>query len=77
MLLALAHLHVQGDHDLARNLVLDGENIIEAPVVALCPQVQARGRVNELRGETHARPGLTDAALQHVTHALLSAHLFH
>ena len=57
---------LQRADDGLRDLVLDGEDVIEVAVEPFGPQVIARRSVDELRGDPHALPGLSDAALQHV-----------
>ena len=59
--------------DAGRDLVLDGEDVVERPVVALGPEVGAGGGIDQLRGHPDAVAGLADAALEHVADAELAA----
>ena len=52
----------------ARDLVLHVEDVFELAVVPLGPQLIAVRRVDELRGDAHARARLAHAALEHVPH---------
>src|SRR5208282_5131870 len=67
--LGKADLHLgrqdQGD------FVLDGEDIVDAAVVAFRPEVRAVGRVDQLRRDPDAGAGLANAALQNISHAKL------
>src|SRR5262249_14005187 len=57
------------------DLVLDGEDIIELPVVSLSPDPAAGGGVDQLRCDTHAVSGPAYAALDDVCHAELASDL--
>ena len=50
--------------DLARDLVLDREDVLEAPLPGLRPQVVAVAGTDQLRGHPHAVAGLAHAALE-------------
>ena len=63
--------------DAVGDLVLYRENIFERAVVAVCPDMVAGGRVDQLRGNAHAIAGLAHAAFEHVAHAELAADLPH
>jgi hypothetical protein len=69
------HLRRYRRNDAARHLFLDGEHILQRPVIALGPQMVAGGRIDQLGGHPHPVSGLADAALDHVAHAQLSPDL--
>ena len=50
VLFGLADHGLQGADNLVGDLVLDGEHVLEIPIVAFRPDVMAIGRVDELRG---------------------------
>ena len=50
--------------DVARDLVLDGEHVLQLPVVALGPELVAVGDIHQLGGEAQHAPGLANAALE-------------
>jgi hypothetical protein len=50
------------------NLVLNGKNIRQFPVVAFRPEVISVSGVDKLRGHANAIFGLADAAFKHRTH---------
>ena len=58
--------HLESIDDLARDLVLDGEDVLKRPVVGLRPEVRAVGRTDQLRGDTDAVTRLADAPLEDV-----------
>ena len=59
--------------DRAGYLVLDGEHILELPVVALGPAMNAGHGIDELRRDAHAVTAAANAALQDVAHAKFAA----
>jgi hypothetical protein len=59
--------------DVARDLILHGEDVAERAVVALGPDMRAGFRLDQLRGDAHARADRAVAALHHVAHAELAA----
>ena len=61
--------------DGARDLVLDGEDVLELPVVGLGPELVAVLDVHELGRDADAVPDLAHAALEHGRHAELLADL--
>ena len=61
--------------DAAGDLVLDGEHVGEHTVVALGPQIPARGRVGQLRRDPDPVPGPADAALEDVAGTQPGTHL--
>src|SRR5438105_2308839 len=65
----LAQPRLYGAGDIARNLVLQFENVIEGAVEAVGPDVRAASRVDQLSSDAHAVAGLADAAFEHVAHA--------
>ena len=65
-------LRFDGGDNALGDLVLDGEDVGEVAVVALCPDVVAGRRVDKLRGDAQALAGLAHAAFEHVAHAELA-----
>ena len=61
--------HVLGD------LILDGEDVVERPVVALRPEVSAALRLDELPGDPNPVAALPHATLEDVTDPELPADL--
>ncbi len=55
--------------NLAGNLVLDFENIIERAVVGFRPQMHILADIDQLRGDPHLLAGGADAAFQYVIDA--------
>ena len=62
----------QGDlellHDVGGDLVLDGEDVVELPVIRHRRDVEAVGPLDELSGDAHLVADLAHGALQHVGH---------
>ena len=52
-----------------RDLILDSEHISQITIVALCPDVIARLRVNKLRRDPNPVATAAHAAFNHVAHA--------
>ena len=75
----LLFLRRQGDaqrlRDAARDLVLDGEHVLELAVVALGPRRVAGAGLDELRRDPEAVAGAADAPLEHVRRVELLADL--
>jgi hypothetical protein len=65
----------QSRHDGLHHLVLDGENVLQVPVVALRPDVIARCGVDQLGGHPDTLAAAPHAAFDHVAHAELAADL--
>ena len=61
--------------DTARNFFLDGENILQLPVVALGPDGMPSGGFDKLRRNPHAVSRAADGAFEDVGGAELLAHL--
>src|SRR5260370_2903095 len=61
--------------DPSHDFILQREDILHWPVVALGPQVSARGRIHQSGGNSHLSTSLLHAALQHVLHPELAAYL--
>ena len=59
-------LHLEGVDDAAGDLVLEREDIVQAAVVAIGPEMPAAAAVDQLDGDAHAVPGLAYAALEDV-----------
>jgi hypothetical protein len=57
------------------DLVLDGENIVERPVVALGPEVRSGLRVDELRSDPDPVAAPPNAPFEQIAHAKLLADL--
>jgi hypothetical protein len=58
-----------------RHLILQIEDVLETAVEVIGPQMRARRRVDELRGDAYALRRLADAAFHHVAHAQFAADL--
>src|SRR6202041_1056409 len=63
--------------DTAGNLLLNGEDVLELPVVTLGPHGTPAGSFYQLRGDAHAVAGAPDRAFQNVGGAELLADLLH
>src|SRR5262245_51376632 len=61
--------------DLIHNLVLDQKDIGHLAIVAICPDMGAGFRIDELGRDAKAIVGEADATLKHVTHAKLAPKL--
>ena len=59
------------------NFVLDGEDVIKRPIVALCPEVITGLRLDELPGDPYAVAVFSDAALKYITYTELASNLAH
>ena len=57
-----------GANDLAGQVILDGKNISEVPVIAFAPNVNAGFRFDQLCGQAHAGADLAHAAFQNIAH---------
>ena len=64
--LRLQQPDLQGRHDAAGDLVLDREDVGQRAVVALGPDLTARGAVDQPDGETEPVAGTAHAAFQHM-----------
>jgi hypothetical protein len=64
----------RGDNRL-RDLVLQREDVVEVPVVALAPDLRLGRRVDELRRDPHSCTGLADASDEDVVGLGLPADL--
>ena len=62
-------------NDCAGDFVLDGENVFQLSIIALCPTVSTGRRVDKLRGDAYAVADATDATLEDVTYPKLTADL--
>ena len=72
-LLPQRELQLQRRHDLLHDLVLQGKDVLERPVIPLRPEVIAGRGIDQLRGDPHLVVCFAYAAFQHVPHAQLSA----
>src|SRR5436190_14294549 len=61
----------EGRNDGSRDLVLELEQLVDAPVIAFAPQMIACRGVYELRRDAEAIPHLSNTAFGYVTHAKL------
>ena len=61
--------------DFARDLVLDGEDVSEVPVITVPPDVRVRRGVDQLGRDAHPIVDLPHTALDHVAHPELATHL--
>src|ERR1700732_2210795 len=59
------------------DLVLNGEDIGEVPVIPLGPDVRSGSCVNQLRRDANPVRRFPHAAFQHITYPQLAAHLLH
>ena len=75
LLVALRQVERERADNLLRHVVLHGEDVGQVAIETLRPQMSARGRVDKLCGDPYPVAGLADAALQHVAHAEVPAHL--
>ena len=75
LLLGLAELRGDGGDDGFGHLVLQRKEILQDPVVALGPNLLARGCLDQLGGDADAVAALAQAAVQQVAHAQLTSHL--
>src|SRR5439155_22865073 len=66
-----------GDRHRLGDLVLDGENVGEIPVIPVGRGVVAGFRLDQLRSDPNAIAGLAYTAFEHVTHAEFAPDLFH
>src|SRR6516225_1474370 len=57
------------------DLVLDGKDIGQFAVVAICPQMMASRCLDELCGDANAIAGAPHAAFEDVAHTKLATHL--
>src|SRR5262249_5015914 len=53
------------------------EDVVEGAIIALGPDMRGVGRVDQLSRDPYSWPELSDAALEHVTHAQFAADILH
>src|SRR5262249_44042506 len=75
LLLSLRELDLQSRHNLARDLVLYGKDVLQLPVIPVSPQVIPRGGIYQLRGDAHSVACFAHAAFQHIAHPELLTYL--
>jgi hypothetical protein len=75
--LAAEQRHLERGDDMARDVVLDSEDVIERPVVGLGPQAIAVGRLDQLRGDTYLAARLAHTALEHMCYVQLPRGVLH
>ena len=73
--LCFAQGRLDDTYNADRQLVLDGEDIVERAVVMVGPDVGAGSGVDQLSRDANAVPGFPDAAFEGVAHAQLAADL--
>ena len=73
--ITLGQIERERADNLLRHVVLNSEDIGQVPIETLGPQMPARSRVDELRGDPHPVAGFADAPFQHIAHAEALAHL--
>src|SRR5437762_3351252 len=62
-------LRLHRRHNRVRNLILNGEKILNWSIVPFCPKMRVGLRVDELCGNSHARPSPANAAFEHIAYA--------
>ena len=77
LLLVRQQLESHRPDDRLRDLVLQGEDVVQVAVVALGPDVIAARAFDQLGGDAHALAGLAHAALEHMTDLELPRDLGH
>jgi hypothetical protein len=70
-------LHLEGIDDAVGDLVLEREDVVQAAVVAIGPEMPAAAAVDQLDGDAHAVPGLAHAALEDMADAERARRLTH
>src|SRR5262245_55416363 len=73
--LGLVDIGHQDRNDRSRNLVLDGEDVIQLAVITLSPAMSAGERIDQLRADADAITSTTNTAFEDVAHAELAADL--
>ena len=71
MLFVRREPQLEGVDDQPGQAFLDGEDILDAAVERVGPEVVVRRRVDELRGDPQAVAGATDATFQQIANAQL------
>ncbi len=66
-----AQLQLKILRDQPRDLLLDGEDILQVAVEIIRPHLEAVGRLDQLRGDAHLLTRPTDAAFDDIGHAQL------
>ena len=56
---------------------LAGKDVLQGPVIALGPEVVARGGIDQLRRDPYLLLGLQHTAFQYIPHAHLPPHVLH
>ena len=74
-LFALEKRNLQIANNRERDLILNGEDILQSPVELLRPEMEAIGDIDELRGNAKAIAGFPDASLQDRLHVQLPSDL--
>ena len=77
LLLLRQQLDLQLVNDRMSNLILDGEDVGEIPIVTLGPDVATISPIDELRGDADPRASLSNAALQDELDRKILADLLH
>ena len=71
----MGQLGFNGGNDGGGYFILDGEDVFKFAIVPLCPDVLVFDGVDELGVYPYPVPCPSDAALNHITHAEIFAHL--
>src|SRR5207249_11059948 len=61
-------------YDLLRNLILQGKDVFQGPIIACGPQMMVRGGIDQLGRDPHLTVGLADTALQDILDPQVLAH---
>jgi hypothetical protein len=65
----VTQLRLDRADDTARRLVLHLEDVVERAIEAVCPDVGACRRVDQLTGDAHAITGFAHRAFEDIAHA--------
>ncbi|NIS83022.1 MAG: DUF1254 domain-containing protein [Anaerolineales bacterium] len=68
-------LDQKGRNNALNHFVLEREDVLVIPIIALCPEVSARCGVDELSIDSDTAGSLTHTPFEHISHAELLGHL--
>src|SRR5262249_16050669 len=68
-------LDTQGFGDLLSDVRLDGEHVLNVPVIIMRPEMLLGRAVDQLNGDGNLRAGLADADIEYRVHAQLTSDL--
>src|SRR5689334_2340235 len=71
----MTHIRFDGADNLLGDFVLQGEDVVQLPVVPFDPDVRTTFCVDQLRNKAYPRSGSSDAAFENITHAEFAADL--